>query len=383
MDKSETRRSKWIKALIYITGAFCLFAFLAIRFQSLFNLGVQEKLITGYWDNTKYGELYYFNYIKQFREENLPMMGEKFQFSSKQADLSKADILLFGDSFFDICRPYQFPAVISDSLSKSVHFAYSDFPLEYLKQNHYQNEKPRLLIMGIVERYIPIKFAKIHTSFCKVDDDSKLHKALGNIKDKIFYSRSEELYDALLKRSYLTTDIYSEIATIKFNCFGYISKLTPVYSFRDTVPWIFYFDEVDGKQTSFYYQHSDEEIDQISDNILALANQLKKDYNIEMIFLPIPAKYTVSHRRINNDSYSNFLPKLHAAFDKKGVRYVNLYDAFMASNDLLYIPTDGHWNSNGLDLGARLTLDYIDHYVRLNDSSLYISNSNANGSSKE
>ncbi len=371
MDQSEIKKSKRIKVLIYITGAICLYAFLAVRFQGLFNFGVKEELNTGYWDNTKYGELFYFNYIKHFREENLPMMGEKFQFSDKQADLLKADILLFGDSFFDICRPYQFPAVISDSLHKSVHFAYNDFPLQYLNKNHYQkNQKPKLLIMGIVERYIPVKFAQKHTSFYQIDQESRLHKKLGEIKDKIFYSRSEELYDALLKRSYLTTDIYTEIASTKFNCFGYISKLTPVYSFKDTVPWIFYFDEVDGKKTSFYYQHSDEEIDQISDNILDLGRQLKKDYNIELLFLPIPAKYTVCHRRINNDAYSNFLPRLHAAFDKKGVPYVKLFDSFMASPDLLYIPTDGHWNSNGLDLGAKLTLEYIRKHINFNDSCL-------------
>jgi hypothetical protein len=359
MNLSEKRKSWLIKCLIFITGAVCLYAFIAIRVQSIFNLGVSEKLITGYWDNTKYGELYYFNYIKHFKEKNIPMMGEKFQFSNQQASLDDADIIIFGDSFFDICRPVQYPAELSKRLQKKVHFAYNDYPLQYLNKNHYQSKTPKILIMGIVERYIPVKFASQHTPDYTIDTQSELHKRISAVKDMVFNSRSEELFDALLKRSYLTTAVYSCIATIKFDLFGYVSKLTPKYYLNDTVPWMFYHDEVNGQITSFYYHHTDEEMERVSNNILDLSKQLKEKYNIELIFIPIPAKYTLYHSKINNDQYSNYLPELQRKFEEKGIKYIDFYDSFIQSKELLYIPTDGHWNQNGLELGVQLTTNYL------------------------
>jgi hypothetical protein len=360
MSMPEKIKAKILRSLIIIMGLICLYAFIAIRAQAIFNLGVNEKLVTGYWDNTKYGELYYFNYVKHFKEENLPQMGEKYQYSPMQASPEDAEILIFGDSFFDICRPTQFPTEISVRLNKKVHFAYNDYPLQYLNQINYNSKEPKLLLMGSVERYIPVKFANQHNEQFTIDSRSQKIKMLSSIKNKVFYYRSEELYDALLKRSYLTTDIYSIIATVKFDCFEYISKLTPKYSLQDTIPWIFYHDEVNGKITSFYYKHTDDEFEKVSDNILDLSRQLKTKYNIELIIIPIPAKYTICHNRINNDQYSNFLPKLQEKFDHKGIKYIDFYDTFRKSKDILYIPTDGHWNEKGLELGVELTLNYLE-----------------------
>ena len=62
---------KLLKALIYIAGVVCLYAYLAIRIHPLFNAILKEKVIPEYWENTKYGELYYFNFIRNFREKKL------------------------------------------------------------------------------------------------------------------------------------------------------------------------------------------------------------------------------------------------------------------------------------------------------------------------
>ncbi len=370
-------RMKIIRWILYIIGAFCLFVFVSIRFLPLYNSMFVEKLVPGYWDKTKYGECYYFSCINHFKEKNLPEAVTKFQFSPKQSTLNEADVLVFGDSFFDISRGTQFPALLSEKISLSkMHYVYQELPLSYLEKNNYEKGKPKILILGLTERYIPFKFAKKHTSDFVIDTRSGIRKSMAKFRDYVFYAKSEELYDALLKRSYVTSWLYSKIATLKFDLFGYISKLTPKYHADDENPWLFYYDQVNKENTSFYYKHSEEEILNICKNIEYLSNQLKEKYNIELYFLPIPAQYTLYHNVINEDHYNNFLPALYLGLDKTSVRYIPIYDEFRMSDDQLYYGTDGHWNVKGLSYAVDLVSGYLQHnaphIIKYTDSSIVL-----------
>ena len=64
------------------------------------------------------------------------------------------------------------------------------------------------------------------------------------------------------------------------------------------------------------------------DNIADLRDKLKEMYNLDMVFLPIPSKYTIYHKLINQDPYNNFLPRLYEGLDKRGVPTINLYDEY-------------------------------------------------------
>jgi hypothetical protein len=46
-----------MKGLVSMVGLICLYAFLAVRFEPLFNLIMKEKVLPEYFENTKYGEL--------------------------------------------------------------------------------------------------------------------------------------------------------------------------------------------------------------------------------------------------------------------------------------------------------------------------------------
>lgn len=353
---------KTLKWIIYISGGICLYIFVAVRILPLFNALLAEKLIPGYWDKTRYGECYYFSCINHFKEKGLPEAVTKFQFSSNQSSLNEADVLIFGDSFFDISRGTQFPTLLFEKTSLGkMHYVYQELPLSYLEKNNYEKGKPKILILGLTERYIPFKFAKKHTSDFVTDARSEIRKSMAKFRDYVFYARSEELCDALLKRSYATSWLYSKIATLKFDLFGYISDLTPKYHADADNPWLFYYDQVNKENTSFYYKHTEEEIQNICENIEYLSNHLKERYNIEMYFLPIPAQYTLYHYVINNDTYNNFLPSLYLGLNKTSVRYIPIYDKFKKSNDILYYGTDGHWNVKGLSYAVELVSDYLQH----------------------
>ncbi len=359
-------KGKILKWIIFIWGAISLFAFVSVRFQPLFNAVLKEKIVENYWDKTKYGELYYFNMIRHFREKGLPPAKQKFEYSAKHASVKNADILTFGDSFFEFSRITQIPERLANDFHKKVHYVNNDQPLDYLEKNNYHDTVPKLVIFERVERYIPVAFEKEQTIHpYKIEKKSETVKVLTYIKDKIFYKKSEELYDAMLKRSYLTTDIYSCIATLKFDLLGKISSLTPAYLKNGNNSWLFYYDQVNDNITSFYYQFSDAQIDSICDHMADLQHKLLKKYNMRLVYLPLPAKYTLYHYLINNDTYNNFLPRLYDGLRKRNVDFVNVYEDFKNSPEILYYHTDSHWNQKGSDMAYNKMINYL-----YNDSTL-------------
>ncbi|MBG0858931.1 MAG: hypothetical protein IQL11_05465 [Bacteroidales bacterium] len=353
-------KEKILKILIYTFGGICLVTYMAIRYQPLFNSLLREPIVNGYWDKTKFGELYYFNMISHFREWDLPPAQPKFEYSSRQASVNDAEIIAFGDSYFEFSRHKQFAERIADDFNIKVHTVNTYRPLEYIESKNYHDTLPKLVIFERVERGLPIDFEKKHVLQVKKDISvSKSAAIMNKMINLVFYSKSEELYDAMLKRSYLTTWMYSQIATIKFDWFGFISKLTPLYKKDGDYSWLFYYDQVNEKKSSFYYSFTQEQIDSICDNMADLATQLKKKYNMDLVYLPLPAKYTLYHTILNQDAYNNFLPLLYKGLDKRGVKYIQVYNDFISCRDTIYYRTDEHWRQEGIDIAYKKTIDYI------------------------
>ncbi len=300
-----------MKILIYISGIVCFYAFIAIRIHPLFNAILKEKVIPEYWENTKYGELYYFNFIREFREQGLPDYRVKYRYTDRFPSFDDADLILFGDSFFDFSRMETLPEKISDSLGINVYYARYDRPLKYIGENSLDNTKEKLMIYESAERYIPTRFTKPQPDYIP-DPRSKLRIDFADARDYIFVPNKELLYNTLLFRSYLTTDIYSFLSTLKFNVFGYITKFTPRYYLGGKTPWLFYYEQVNDEPGSFYYQYSQDEIDLYCDNIADLSSRLYDKYKFKMIFMAIPSKYSIYHTLLNNDKYNDFIPRLYA-----------------------------------------------------------------------
>ena len=124
----------------------------------MFNGILKGKIISEYFENTKYGELNYFKYIRHFRENDLPQHSEKYRFSEKHPALDEADINLLGDSFFDLTRRKTFPESLGDTLNQRVFYARMDRPLQYLAEHQFDNSQEKILIYEPVERYIPTRF---------------------------------------------------------------------------------------------------------------------------------------------------------------------------------------------------------------------------------
>jgi hypothetical protein len=346
-----TVKDKITKILIHIMGLAALYLFVILRItaQPYFLL---DKDLLNASNNFEYGDLYFLNLIDNFKVST-PPLGNEYTNTVPKFDIKTADILTFGDSFFaEGARVKNVPARLVDTLKKKVFFLQSNDILSVLEEQKYQKKDKKYLILETAERRIPSLFTNKQNNFIKKN------QSLLNVTQTILPYNIEQKYTFLLQRSFLTHFIYKELATLKFNYFGYITSVTPVY--KKDPPWLFYYQDVNDKKTSFYYKFSDDEIKSICDNILDINNQLKEKYNIEFIFLPIPNKYTIYHKILNNDEYNNLLPRIYSELKKRNVKVCNVYDVFMNSDKELYYPTDTHWNEEGVKVTVNELVKFLD-----------------------
>jgi hypothetical protein len=354
-------KEKNLRLIIYLLGAFCLFAFLAVRIFPLMNFSLSEKMDVETHDFTKYGDLYYYNCIADFKQD-FPVPVRKYRLSEKNPALSDADILTFGDSFFDVSFQKTLPERLSDTLNAKVYSYMTQDPTQanpfcILNSNDYpKSSQSKYVIYETVERNVHVKFEKPYEVDCVPHTIKKT--PVNQVRDFVFKHNTEKLYATLLKRGYFVNGIYEFFASLRFNLFGYISPLTAKYSVEKG-PWLFYEKEFGNEAGGFAYQYTDDEIKLYADNILALSRNMKEAYNLDLIFMPIPNKYTIYHEIVDNHEYNNFLPRLYNELDKRHVMYVNLYHEFKSSPDILYYGTDTHWNKRGVDKALRLTLEKI------------------------
>lgn len=160
-------------------------------------------------------------------------------------------------------------------------------------------------------------------------------------------------FDYLLQENIINSSCAELISTLRFHALRQTSPLTPKYSLNPKM--LFYKDEVD------FYQNppTAEETQKIADNLKYISEQLKSQYNVDLIFVPMPTKYTIYHKLAKENSDSPFFPSLFQELDKRKVKYIDLYHPFKNSNEILYLPSDTHWNQKGAEIGVKETLKTI------------------------
>lgn len=355
-------KEKYLRIIIYLIGLLCLYAFFAIRFFPLMNFVLVEKMDVRTKEFSKYGELYYYSCIPYFKVEFGNKYG-KYRLTDRNPKITDSDILTYGDSFFDLTYQKNIPELLSDTLNLKVFSYVSTDPFRsdpfcLLNEAGYQyNKIPRKFIYETVERNIAQKFLKRYNSGCT---DNSAYKQTFKEKTKafIFKENSEKLYSMLLQQNILTSRFYSLVSSIKFNVFGYISPLTSIYTTHPE-PWLFYEKEYTHELGGFYYPYTDKEIQDYADNIAHLKNELKSNYNLDLLFLPVPTRYTICHKLVNNHAYNNFLPRLYHELDKRGIEYIDLYTNYSKTDRILYHGTDTHWNPAGVDIALELVINKL------------------------
>jgi len=337
-----------LKILIAASGILAIATACIVHLKKLPEVMLDQALLEDRKRHT-YGDLYYMCRADHFKAQLPELTTYDFQ---NNPDINSKDsrIMIFGDSFFGNARwGKTIPEIISDSLNTNIYFIYEVNPLNILS-NKYVKGTAKVLLLEMIERRVQAVFSNT----VSVKKQSAI--SIARINSILQGEAKDDYYLYLLKEGRITGSIYSRLMSLKFDAFGLISDETPVY--RTNPDWLFYYQDVKGT-SGFYYEYSDSKISILAENIKKLGQSLYDDYNLKLLFFVIPNKYTLYHKLINNDKYNDFIPRLNSELGKKGVETVNVYDAFKSSEEILYYPTDTHWNEKGMKIALGLILEKI------------------------
>jgi hypothetical protein len=345
---SLIKKEKILLTATYAAGILAAAVFIITKTESLMYAATQHM-----FDD---GDLYRFAKVLDFKTPIPPIE----EILPDEMELDEHDIFMVGDSFLDESRGYApLWKQISQRMNTTVHPQESgntpeDFNLlYYCKANGISKRVKRKIILERVERYIVSDFAE------EFDDNPKIEASapaseFSTFVDEItsrWFTNTEYNYEVFFSSSNVMTPLVELWNTAKFHLLNSISDKTPTYALAP--PFLFYHEETArGSVTSFYYPHTDTLINAIADNIEMLNNGLFERCNLELVFMPVPNSYTLYHKFVNDDAYDNFLPRLCNEVERRGVKTIRLYERFAASNDILYFPTDSHWNERGLKIAV-------------------------------
>jgi hypothetical protein len=342
-----------IKILLFSAGIISLFFFVLSRLNEYPEIFENVQLLQEE-ESGVYGDMYYQSMVDDFKTI-LPDYYPTFVKSGKIVSADSADILVFGDSFMRMTRVEKnFIQKLNDSLKLKVFFTQEPFVLNYFGNIKFKPGKHRIVLYELIERNISDFFSKpqlLKTS------QKKLYLDLFSI----FVPENRELkYHFILQKSIFTSNIYQAIINFRFDFFNVISDMTPVYKINP--PWLFLYKDIHPKYASFYRKFSNKEIELIASNIADLSEKMNKMYNLDFVFFPVPNKYSIYNKVLNNDTYNNFIPLLIEELVRRNVKVINIYDTFKNHKDLLYYPTDSHWNPEGNRIAFSLFMEQMKKY---------------------
>lgn len=306
-------------------------------------------------DREFYGDLYKLNKVEEFK---VPIMrrGEP-----SATTLKEAEIIAIGDSFFDVT--YEGPKFatrfekttnrktynVDYDLTKRV---YTEDPHRYFKDHPVDHKTvllwervERNLVNDILDARGTVLVAELEQLIPERIRASKGYDTYERYRDILFHT---EPLVFLLQNSVVTHRAYETLNTFRFRVTGDLSPLTPEYV-RD--PLMLYYGPA---LKTTRAELLDAEIQKLAETIAEEYRIMRETQNIEPIFIPLPSKETVYRFRLPNATYNNFLPRLTEELKARGVRTVNMlaiYEEYARTHDdLLYYPTDTHWNTTAMQL---------------------------------
>ena len=275
---------------------------------------------------------------------------QRQRYADAPDDLENSDILMFGDSFLAGTRGLKIFVDNGDSAGWLMAYNVSadgiagagENPLECLARMKYQKGKRKILILETVERSSMdrgLRYKDYQDHF----DLTLLRKIIKHIfvNDHITYFFTD---------NFISYPFFRFINNIKFRYFKDIDSRIGLYS--ENPKMLFYFQAVEFNQMP----KPKEDLDAMARNIQFLSDRLDREYNIELIYVILPNKYSIYGDFVEpNYVYDNFIPEINRQLIEKGVNIIDIYSKYMAyrKNDdskLLYYPGDTHYSTLGQDI---------------------------------
>ena len=346
-----------MKRIFFILlGFLLLFDCFLLLFGKIHQLGktliVKENNYT--LGGQRYADLYRFCKVDVFKEVidyGIP--------ANQNDSLDFADILVIGDSFMGVIGPDDFAQTLRNGTGLKITNL-SDLderalwtPLVAMKDKKFDISKKRILILESAERYSTARakwYPMINPGFIGN------YKPIEDISNDIFTFSDLNFF---FNNNILLQQLIDFRASFLFNVTREIDKNIGAYSLNPNI--LFYKEEV-----SFDKELKTKElIKQTAENILKISNTLEKEYNIKLIYVVIPNKYSIYNDYVNGKyAYDDFIPLLCGELNERNVLNINLYDTYMnyrkgGGTEWLYYKSDTHFTPFGREFLVSKCLDLI------------------------
>jgi hypothetical protein len=285
------------------------------------------------------GDLYRLCEVDRFRESIAVIP------KTPTAPLEQAEILTLGDSFFNSSlQSGLFADELAAKSGYTVHnltdsnfFEPFSYPLAYLAAIGYKPDRRQILILESVER------SSLERTSTFASNTGSAENSLNAVAFKLFKNNDVEYF---FKNNLVTHPAIKWVKNLRFNWFGSIDKAIGAYSLNPDM--LFYQRDVDFAALA----KPDPVLDRAADRVADLARTLHRKYNLELLFVVVPDKYSV-YRDYQDQKkpYDRYIPRLVERLRDRGVPAVDLYSAYLRfrRNDPrpLYFAGDSHYTATG------------------------------------
>jgi|GEM_PF-6530918 len=323
-----------------------------------------------------YGDLYELSKLNDFKDK-IPVDNRKLD----DISIYDSDIITMGDSFFEanLGSP-TLPYLLNEASSKKVYhlsrndfLKYNDNPITFLKNIDYKKGDKKYLVLETVERYALersvsyVEAINTPSAGSETDGTKSLYTSLnvtnnsdaGDIKAKShsyknIIAKTKSAFDSnKFNYFFYNNKLFSPInklnKNLRFKLLDEVEKTTPKYS---TDPgMLFYVEDINFNNLDI----QSEPINMFANNIARLQDTLLEDYNIELIFVLIPTKYSIYGKYTKDYKlYNDFIPRSYKELNKHNINTFDTYNLFInedsIEDDLLYYKGDSHFTPRGKNL---------------------------------
>lgn len=345
-----------LKFIITIAFLFSLFVIIGASVKS-----IGKKFLH---DDANDGDLYRLCSIDYFAEDI-----REFPYVETDS-LQNADIITFGDSFFlsrldshifatELQRQSGYAVFnVNDGVSE-----YYDDPLYYLSKMNFPKGERKTLILEVAERYSIKNSNFYHRPYTPKTPIGKRLGKWGKIfrfakplyisflKLKSSFPQKED-FNYFFRNNVFIFPIIKFQKEFKFRFLKEIDHRIGDYSHQPEM--LFFHESVEFNNT----QKSEAVMEEMAERIQQLSETLKKKYNIDLIYVIIPNKFSIYADYIPNYEYDNFIPQINHKLQEKGIKTIDIYDKFLEyrngeDSELLYYISDTHYTP----LGKKILVD--------------------------
>ncbi len=299
------------------------------------------------------GDLYMLSRLNLFKEEIIQLNPKE------DTSIENADIITAGDSFFNVANDSDtYSNILESKIELEVYnllksnYSKIGNPAKLLVAEGYNTFNKKTLILQTIERGAFFYGLEYYTEELNIPLRSDFIR-----KKNLFFGNKKMTH--LFTRTFFTYYLDKFVKFLRFNILQEIDVNIGEYSIENKM--LFH-----TKGTKFYYEKKNKKVMRKAIQfIVELKNELKEKYDIDMVFMIIPDKFSIYNDYVpNSTEYDNFIPIFQKKLHEAGVKFIDIFSQYVKyrendDSELLYYGSDSHYTPLGKQIAVDETIKFL------------------------